>query len=43
MDTISKKDRLDLMARIESTKNKSTEIRLAKALRISGLNGWRRR
>ena len=42
MDTISKKARSDLMARVKSTKNKSTEIRLAKALRRSGLNGWRR-
>src|SRR5437867_1881784 len=35
--------RSDLMARIKSTGNKTTEIRLLKLLRAAGISGWRRR
>ncbi len=35
--------RSELMSRVRSKGNETTEIRLAKLLRKAGLNGWRRR
>jgi DNA mismatch endonuclease (patch repair protein) len=35
--------RSELMARVKSTGNKSTEIRLSKLFRASGVRGWKRR
>ena|SRR2546425_7799764 len=35
--------RSELMARIKSTGNKTTEIRLLKLFRAAGISGWRRR
>lgn len=41
-DHLSKHQRSALMSRIRSRGNKSTEVRLAQALRTAGITGWRR-
>lgn len=43
MDTISKKARSQLMARIRSTENATTEKCLIAVYRQQGITGWRRR
>lgn len=43
MDTLSKKDRSKLMSLVKSGNNKSTELKLARALRDNDIVGWRRR
>ena len=34
--------RSELMSRVRSTKNQTTEVKLASLLRVAGLTGWRR-
>jgi len=42
-DSLTRKERSTVMAKIRSFGNKNTEIRLASILRRNGLIGWRRR
>ncbi len=42
MEKMTKEHRSQLMARVRSKGNLSTEVSLAKALRRSGVTGWRR-
>ncbi len=42
MDTLSRRERSRLMARIKSSGNKSTEVRLTQIMRRFGIKGWRR-
>ena len=42
MDKISKEQRSKNMAAIRGTKNKTTELNLAKILKREGITGWRR-
>lgn len=42
MDTLTPKERSELMTRIRSRRNASTELRLAELFRKAGIKGWRR-
>lgn len=42
MDTFSPKQRSEIMARIQSRGNRTTELRLIKYMRRYGIKGWRR-
>lgn len=41
-DVFCKKDRSEIMRKVKSKGNKSTELRLIKLFRENGINGWRR-
>lgn len=41
-DVFSKAKRSEVMARIRSTGNKDTELKLAGLMRARGIKGWRR-
>lgn len=43
MDTVSRKIRSAIMARVRSSGNKSTELRLIELLKKEHLSGWRRK
>ena len=42
VDTLSKEKRSEVMSRIRSHGNKSTELRFIEILREAGISGWRR-
>jgi DNA mismatch endonuclease (patch repair protein) len=42
MDTLSKRERSELMSRVRSYRNKSTELVIARRLRSERITGWRR-
>ena len=41
-DVFDKKKRSEIMSRVRSTKNKSTEIKLIEIFKREGIHGWRR-
>ena len=42
MDRLTPEKRSELMSRVRSTGNRSTEVALARVLRSAGVRGWRR-
>jgi len=42
MDTFSKEKRSQIMSRVQSGKNRSTELKAIKIFKEIGINGWRR-
>lgn len=42
MDRMSKEDRSELMSKVRSSGNLTTEVAMARIMRLHGISGWRR-